>query len=837
MKYQQRQRWKKRMFSMIAIVISVIMVLGLLSPVFAAEATVEQVQQEEETEREESLSQEVGAGQFEMDLEIGFGGSYVVERMTPVFGTVTNLGEPFYGELQVKAYTYENSDTGYQKYAIYAQKLELEEGAAKQVNMELGMNTIRKYLEVSLVDENGEVVYLENIPIQAISPEAVVVGVLSEQPSQVQYLSALSANQGTEKGAVFFLDSDSFPHSQEVMQNFRILVIDDYRTESLGDDQKAALQNWVDQGGTLVLGTGPQAEKVLSGLDFVEATVNASTSVSAITEWNGTAVALESPLTLAQISSEQAITVWNSQEGTALTSLLPYGSGSVLIHHFALGLTPFSHVSNAAQLLRSYYLQWIPDLFSTEGIDTSLPQLEYISAQFPVMTSSSMHMLFGVVAVYILLAGPGLYWLLKKKDKRERGWICIPLLSVAFMGVVFVMTGNSAYRDSLLNTVAMVELKEGSTTGEAVAAMTIKTPQRGDITFRTEDSLPIQPKIDRGWYNGNADTETLEYKIMTGADTEVVFYQTAAWSSNSLQAKASVDVGGSILSDVRLDGNTVIGTVTNQTNIHFVDAYIGIENLYLPIGELPAGGSVEVSEEIDADQWNQRYYDGITAAISGSTDSLRQQVNSGRLTMEEGYRLARESDLISQKEGEMMYGGMGWQDKQIISAFYGFSDMPLFQGNKYLNGKAMREVGLTMYYVDFVQELSKTESFDLPFCVYPEDTSNQIYNLSYDTWNNICEVWNMMSADQEIILTYRIGDGVKVEEIQFQTDANYINGLYAPTEIYNIRTAQWEVLSEEAYAAADYVDENNQVQLRLYLYGGEYAHTPAMRVKGGGLYA
>ena len=180
MKYQQRQRWKKRVFSVIAIVISVIMVLGLLSPVFAAEAAVEQVQQEEETEREESLSQEVGAGQFEMDLEIGFGGSYVVERMTPVFGTVTNLGEPFYGELQVKAYTYENSDTGYQKYAIYAQKLELEEGAAKQVNMELGMNTIRKYLEVSLVDENGEVVYLENIPIQAISPEAVVVGVLSE---------------------------------------------------------------------------------------------------------------------------------------------------------------------------------------------------------------------------------------------------------------------------------------------------------------------------------------------------------------------------------------------------------------------------------------------------------------------------------------------------------------------------------------------------------------------------------------------------------------------------------------------------------------------------------
>lgn len=839
MKYQQKQKWKQKVFAVIALVIALVMVLGLLSPVFGAapttETTTETVGTEEpQTTAEPEAEKSIGTDHFALDLQVGFDGSYIVEHVTPLTATLTNQGAAFQGEFQVKVYTYENSDNGFQKYALYSQKLELPEGATKQVSMELALNTVRRNMEVTLVDESGNVVFLKKVPVEALAPETVAVGVLSSQPAQVQYLSGMML---AERTSVFFLDRDTFPESRDVMENFSVLIIDDFDTATLGDAQKKALKNWVDSGGLLVLGTGPQAKQVLSGLDFVEAVPNGTQSISGITAPDGSALPLSGPMTIAGFSAEKAKSYWQAN-GTTLTSLLSYGGGHILLHHFALGLAPFANLPQQTTVLE----ELCGDLFPVAGANSQADisnQLEYVADKFPSLAENSVLVIFIAVGVYILLAGPVMYIVLKKKDRRELGWVTIPVLSIAFLGVVFFLAGNSTYHSGLLNTRAIVEMEAGGTVGEANIAMAVKAPNSGDVTLRSEFPIAIKPQQENNWYDGNGKTEEIDYKVTTGNGTDVTFYDNMAWETNHIGATTTVELGGSVTSDVSFDGEKVVGTVTNGTSVNFMDAYLKLDYIYVPLGELPAGETIDVSYDLSTENVNSRYGDRMSQLFMEDGTTVWEQVQNGKITEERGYMLLRQEDMIEVFHNLDASAQSPWENSQVTYEFFGFSDMPLFDGVKYLNGKPAQESTLSIFHTTGTKDLSREKTFDLPFTLLPEPTEQVTdYGVNYDNWNNFCEVTNYADTDNEIVLEYAIGDGVRIDEIQFAFDETYNDGMYAEPQVYNVKTGQWEDFVETPYTpGGDYVNADGKVQFKLYLGAGAYIHAPRMRVKGGGLYA
>ena len=839
MKYHQKQKLKQKIFAVIAMVIALIMVLSLLTPVFAAAPNTQTVTAVTNTDVAEPTPEQeqekiIGGDHFVLDLQMGFDNSYIVEKVTPMTATLTNNGEAFQGEFQVKVYTYENKDSGFQKYALYSQKLELPEGATKQVSMELGLNTVRRFMEVSLVDEGGNVVFQKHVPVDALSPETVAVGVLSEQPAQVQYLAGMNLS---EKTSVFFLDRDTFPESQSVMENFAVLIIDDFDTATLGDAQKKALKNWVDNGGLLVLGTGVQAQKVLSGLDFVDVSLNGTQSVSGISAPDGTALSLSAPLTVAGISAEKASVKWEAN-GTPLTSLMPYGGGYVLLNHFALGLAPFANMPQQTAVLKGF----CSGLYDAEGENAGAEitnQLRYAANSFPSVTGNSIVVIFLAVGIYIVLAGPVMYLVLKKKDRRELGWITIPVLSVVFFGVVFLLAGRSTYHNGMISTRAIVEMGQDSSIGESKIAMAMKVPGNGDVTLESELPIPVQPQLDNGWYDGNGKAEEIDYKVTTGDGTNIVFYDNMAWETNFVGASATLELGGSVTSNVAFDGEKVVGTVTNGTSVNFMDAYLKLDYVYIPLGELPAGETMEVSYDLSTENVNDRYGEQMTNLITGDGTTVWDQVQNGTITEERGYTLRREQELMEILHNWDDTEKTGWENSQITYEFFGFSDMPIFDSVKYLNGKTAKENQLSMFHTVGTKDLSREKSFDLPFTVLPETTDQAVnYGVYYDNRNNFCEVNNYMDTNQEVILRYAVGEGVRIDEIQFAFDESYRSGMYADPQVYNVKTGQWEDFVETPYTPGeDYINEERVVQFKMYLEPGVYTHAPRMRVKGGGLYA
>lgn len=841
MKYHQRQKYKQKIFAVIALVIALVMVLGLISPAFAAAPTTQTATEVTETNEdaadpaaEPESEKTIGDDCFALDLALGFDNAYIVEKVAPMTATLTNQGEAFRGEFQVKVYTYENSDSGFQKYALYSQKLELPQGATKQVSMELALNTVRRNMEVSLVDEGGNVVFRKRTAVEALSPETVAVGVLSSQPAQVQYLQGMTL---TEKSAVFFLDRDTFPESESVMDNFAVIIIDDFDTATLGDAQKRTLKNWVNGGGLLVLGTGPQAQQVLSGLDFVDVVPNGTQTVSGISAPDGSPLSLSAPLHVVALSAEKAAVRWQAN-GTPLTSVLSYGSGYVLMHHFALGLAPFANMPQQVDVLEGLCGGLYDAGENSVGTEIA-NQLRYAADNFPSIGGHSMFMIFLVVGIYIVLAGPVMYIVLKKKDRRELGWITIPALSVVFLGVVFVLAGNSSYQSGMLNTRAIVEMEEGSSIGEARIAMAAKVPGSGDVTLESALPIPVQPQKDDSWYDGNGKTEEMDYKVTMGDGMNISFYNNMAWETNYISASTTLELGGGVTSNVAFDGKKVVGTVTNGTSVNFMDAYLKLDYIYIPLGELPAGETIDVSYDMGVENIHSRYGERLTNLVTGDSTTIWDQVQNGTITEDRGYTLLREKELMEILHHWGETEQVGWESSQITCEFFGFSDMPLFDSVKYLNGKSARENCLSMFHTTYQKDLSHEKSFDLPFTILPETTDQAgDYSVYYDDWNNFCEVNNYMDADQEVVLRYAVGEGVHIDEIQFAFDEDYASGMYADPQVYNVKTGQWETFAETPYAPGeDYINEERVVQFKMYLEPGTYTHAPRMRVKGGGLYA
>lgn len=847
MKYHQKQKWKQRIAAIIALLIAIIMVLGMILPVFAAQTpltvnAVSTVNTTEETEEETKieLQKEIGGERFEMDVVAGFDGAYIVERMTPVVANVTNLGQGFHGEMQAKVYVSDEMDT--LEYAVYSHKLDLEQGNTKKISMNLPINTIIKALEITLVDEKGTVIYRKNVPMQAKREDTMMVGVLSEQPQTMQYWSGFQAENIDKKSSfTCFLDEHTFPVSEEVMRNFRAIVIDDFDTKRLSDDQRKALQNWVSSGGLLLLGTGPQANKVLSGLDFVEVMVDGGGSVNTFSDVSGNGIALSTTMQTANIKGEKLQSTQNP-----LLSKCNYGSGAVLIHHFALGLAPFADLQNNTTLLASWYEKIMP-MHLVENINRHM-NFGYIATQLPPFSSTIVYLIFGGIVVYILLVGPVVYRFLKKKDKRERGWVVIPAVSVVFLGIMFLVAKSSPYQGNMFHSVAMVEMKENAPTAEASVYMSMKSPKKDALHFQTEENIPIQPSNTRHYYANAQNKETCQYKVLYDQEkTDVTFYDSGTWETHTVTANTALNLGGNVDCDITFDEKSVTGSVTNHTNVHFVDAVLGVGNFFVKVGEIPAGEIIQINQKINPAQLNgTNYYTQIAMALYqneyGEDTNLMSLVHQRKISMQEGFRLKREQDLIEEVRNMVAEQSniRGWNNKQEVCKFYGFSEMPVFGGNKYINGKPVAESSINVYHTTVTRDLSKVKEFDLPFTVVPseKDFKSEDVILDYDRWGQFYNLVNTTDTEAEVILPYNFGKDVRIDTIEFYLDEMYENGVTKQAEIYNNKTQQWEALKDTPYTpATDYLSTDGQIQIKVFVEGQGYLPTPKLRVKGGGLYA
>ncbi len=214
--------------------------------------------------------EEAGTGSrksLELEVNYGYGGYVKYGRFMNVTADITGGDHMFSGWIQVIVPKSKNN-------AVYRRHILVTARAKESVSILLPVLEDTPYMQVILTDNNGNTVIDKEYKLKIGNYEKLTyLGILSDEPVKLDYLKEF----GTR---VFYLDKGSISNDYRALDLLDVIVINRFDTSKLKTDQLEALDKWVMEGGTLVIGTGEYQKETLAELSGMYSIETAGTGVS-----------------------------------------------------------------------------------------------------------------------------------------------------------------------------------------------------------------------------------------------------------------------------------------------------------------------------------------------------------------------------------------------------------------------------------------------------------------------------------------------------------------------------------------------------------------------------
>ena len=214
---------------------------------------------------------------FEVSLNAGYGQKVLVGYGAPFEITVTNKNTSnFEGCIQLIIAGFENNNI------LYEEDIALGAGETKIVEIVAGVPVPAEFVNVRMTNKRGKVLWSELQKINVSKTKNDIrVGVLSDDFSALGYMDRVHfLSDNTRYTSLVELSASDFPVNYAALDMLDIILISDFSTDLLTNEQMSALNLWVKKGGILVIGTGSTANKTLSGLygNLINEKVTSTTS-------------------------------------------------------------------------------------------------------------------------------------------------------------------------------------------------------------------------------------------------------------------------------------------------------------------------------------------------------------------------------------------------------------------------------------------------------------------------------------------------------------------------------------------------------------------------------
>lgn len=471
-----------------------------------------------------------------LNITYGYDGYCKYGRYLNVHSDIYNPTMDFEGYLEVIVPKKENN-------ASYQKVVKLDSDEVFEVDIAVPVNDDTGLLQVKLINQDGRTILNEtyNIKIGNYNKEAYI-GVLTEEYGQLEYLEM----PGTK---VFYLDYKHMTEDYYGLDVLDVIVINQFDTSVLTDGQKNAIKKWVMHGGTLVLGTGEEYKKVISGLDNLGIKVDSNTTQKVSMDFGLNKEVLEeyksriysyieerrtiqndiknrnemlatkgvSPIIIEEISPESikneiinSLRIDKINKNIAEVSIRKgekilinkenaygerkqLGSGNILLFQYDLGLN-----KEKTSISLAIFYSIMENLSSTKKLQLAN---EYYGSNANYGITSVLNyadtnnvpkvMEYAIILiVYILLIGPVTYFVLKKLDKRSHTWLVIPCLAVVFTLIVFVVGGKTRISKPFAGYLELKTYQEDDTVLDEVY-FAITTPHNQEYNVELDSKYTV----------------------------------------------------------------------------------------------------------------------------------------------------------------------------------------------------------------------------------------------------------------------------------------------------------------------------------------------------------
>lgn len=695
-----------------------------------------------------------------MEVSYGFGNMAKGDRYLPVQISLENkAAEAFTGTVEFMTTT--SSMEPYQ----YSYPVRIDENSAKEEIYYIPLGVRGDQIFVTLRDADGGEMIRKRLKLNISSDVSeVFVGVFSDDPESIGFLDEVGIRYGSVKTELIRLTEREAPDEALGYDQMDLLIITDYSLDRLSNTQQEAVMKWVESGGTLLFGGGENYRKNMG--EYASELLEPPYEEPQLQEVN--------------LGAEYSQNAPQDAVLTMMCSDLNLKDGSTLIRGDGIPLLSYSHRGKGRIVAAAFELKEIgafcedhpafKEKFLTfvfgESAVEQLSQMDfygysnlYFSVQGLINTGNVDRLpnvlLYTVVIVfYILLIGPGLYQILKKKNMQRYYLGGVAACSLIFTAVIYAMGVKTRFQTPFFTYATVLDATDGREEEETF--VNVRSPYNKPFTVTLSPDYTVRP-ITKSYYYDSVTAakftgeETYKTALVYGEDrTELRIRDTAAFTPKLFSLKkeipeslSGIGVEGEISS---FDGK-IQGSVTNRFGYRLENAAL------LLYGKAVLLGNLEPGEEVSLDgkeviNYPLNYTYALAQTVTGSDKYEKTDIkDKGYMQAQERSRLL--SFYIDQNMGEFM------PDARLV----GFS--PNKNEKEFLDDGDFITEGLTMVTVSL--PVDRTEEDRIYRCALEQDPT--VISGNYQARYN--SMYTSEPAEPSVV-EYALGNDIEIEQVVFE---------------------------------------------------------------------
>lgn len=523
---------------------------------------------------------------------------------------ISSRSEDFEGTVRL---SFKNSDS------VFDTRITLPAQGEKQFTLTVPQK------DVDQIKGNGELVFLdkEGDELQKISFKNILkgvknglrVGVLSDYFNKLTYMDMGGTGYMYLNKAqpVNLVELDGT--IKDSLAGLDFLIIDSYDVGSLDEENRKAIEDWVDQGGAMILGTGARGEETVNafdpdflGLKFVSASKPGSENyVSSVAgqDYNRYYNYQNSKIdfTKMAVAEFQAAGTPDASYMDADNSpgeLCTHGNGSVLVLAFSL-------CEDEMQKAMTDVCQGIYDELAYSSAynpmndfgDTFYLRENAFGIIDHANTDVNFSLLEIMIFLYVIIAGPVLYLVLAKIKKREWYWLGVPILAVLFISGVLVFGRDLRVADTRVYSVTSQRV-DGKEKGKLRTYYNAYHSGVKPWDLKLSDQYTYGGSCGTAWdsYSGNGT-----YRIAYGDGMEIGMMPSSNFENGYLFAAGTGEVQGEIKAEdvsvsTAVQGMSASGSITNNTEYDLPYVMVLTDDGVMYVQNIKKGETVSLDEAL-----------------------------------------------------------------------------------------------------------------------------------------------------------------------------------------------------------------------------------------------
>lgn len=527
---------------------------------------------------------------------------------------VKNGGADWEGIVRVSA------DEEYRVPSVYDTTLSLPKNSEKQFTVKIpkgASDSSDGSVRIMLLDKKNKVVADKTLKrFLSDQMQNLSMGILSDSYDSLTYLDmgglGLYYYGSNMSVKLVELNKDNFA---DMLDSLTLLVVDDYNTDVLTEDERKALALWIDNGGVLIVGTGSYAENTLSGLTDILPVLRYDGVVKPEDADNALNLKGDSSVDISKLPLANLVAGSNQYfEGYSSYALM-YSPGDG-----ALGILPYSLVelgTTAEQVFgdieqEQFVLNMLEEISGSANArynraDYSIniyEQSSMMRRMMGILGNSNSELHFGVLKIlvvfYVIFVGPILYLILRFTKKRELYWVMVPVTALA--GIVVVFLAGRGF-EVVHTKVYSVTTEDLSSKKESKTYLYCYDASYREWSLQLEDDYAYVGPLNNENYNYSDDADPTKYyhrtKIEGGKLSFGIKPSSSFEDSYFLAGKekeASANAGKLRVEWVTNSWTGFDGVISNETDKDFI-YYAVILNDSLSVYEkFPAGEKMTLAD-------------------------------------------------------------------------------------------------------------------------------------------------------------------------------------------------------------------------------------------------